>query len=168
MVESGILPVSGGHTIYYETYGRADGRAAVVLHGGPGGGMQLDALDSYDLSKWFVVMFDQRGCGKSTPFGGLLHNTTWDLVEDIEALRKHLGLDRWFVSGGSWGATLALAYAEKHTARVSGLLLRGLCLCDESSQRWLYQGGGASQVFPEAWAAFLSVLPLHLQGAGEL
>jgi proline iminopeptidase len=127
--------------------------------------MQHTDLAGYDLRKWRVVMFDQRGCGKSTPFGSLKKNTTWDVVADIEALRVALGLDKWFVSGGSWGATLALAYATKHPGCVTGLLLRGLSLCDARSQRWLYQTGGASEVFPEAWAAFLAVLPQRLRGA---
>ena len=157
-----MLSVGDGHTIYYEVWGT--GRPALVLHGGPGGGLQRTDLAPYDLRKWRVVMFDQRGCGKSTPFGSLEHNTTWDLVGDIEKLRRALGVDRWFVSGGSWGATLALAYATKHVACVTGLLLRGLSLCDMRSQRWLYQTGGASEVFPEAWAAFLAVLPKRLRG----
>jgi len=153
-----------GHTIYYEVHGK--GRPAVVLHGGPGGGLQKSALSSYDLKKWCVVMFDQRGCGKSTPFGSLENNTTWDLVNDIEALREHIGFEKWFVSGGSWGTTLALAYAETHPSKVTGLLLRGVCLCDESSFRWQYEEGGASRVFPETWQKFIAVLPPNLQCAG--
>lgn len=160
----GFLPVGNGHTIYYEVHGK--GRPALVLHGGPGGGMQHSALQPFDLTQWCVVMFDQRGCGKSTPFGSLSHNTTWDLVNDIEALRVHCGIDAWFVSGGSWGSTLALAYAEKHPGRVTGLLLRGLFLCDESSFRWLYEQGGASEVYPDAWARFIGVLPLNLRTKG--
>ena len=161
------LEVSGGHIIYYQTYGK--GRPAVVLHGGPGGGMQKSALTSYDLNKWFVVMFDQRGCGKSVyseSVGPLENNTTWDLVEDIEALRKLFKFEKWFVSGGSWGTTLALAYAEKYPSRVTGLLLRGVCLCDESSFKWQYEEGGASRVFPETWKNFIAVLPPTLKKAG--
>ena len=153
-----------GHKIYYEIHGK--GRPAVVLHGGPGGGMQKSALAIYDLTKWCVLMFDQRGCGKS--IGGLENNTTWDLVDDIERLREICGVDSWFVSGGSWGTTLALAYAEKHPSRVTGLLLRGVCLCDNSSFQWQYQEGGASRVFPETWEKFIAVLPPRLQKAGWL
>ena len=160
----GFLPVTNGHTIYYEVHGK--GRPALALHGGPGGGMQHSMLAPFDLTKWRVVLFDQRGCGKSTPFGSLAHNTTWDLVDDIEALRVHLGVETWFVSGGSWGSTLALAYAEKHPSKASGLLLRGLCLCDEASFRWLYEQGGASEVFPDAWSGFIDVLPMNLRMKG--
>ena len=162
---SGHLPVSGGHQIYYEQHGK--GRPIVVLHGGPGGGgMSQTVLSSIDLTAWCVILFDQRGCGKSTPFGSLVHNTTWDLVDDIEALRCHFGFDAWFVTGGSWGTTLALAYAETHPTRVTGLLLRGVCFCDDASFRWLYQRGGASEVYPDAWKGFLSVLPTRLHTAG--
>lgn len=165
---SGVLPVDNGHTLYFEAHGVVGGRPAVVLHGGPGGGIQKTALGAYDLTKWRVIMFDQRGCGKSTPFGSVKANTTWDLVADIEALRSHFGYDKWFVSGGSWGTTLALAYAETHPERVTGMLLRGVCLCDEASQKWLYEAGGASRVFPDAWAKFVAVLPLRLRDAGWL
>ena len=157
---SGFLS-NEGHKIYYEAYGK--GRPAVVLHGGPGGGMQKSALSAYDLKKWFVVMFDQRGCGKSV--GPLENNTTWDLVEDIEALRTLFGFEKWFVSGGSWGTTLALAYAETHPSRVTGLLLRGVCLCDDSSFKWQYEEG-ASRIFPETWQKFIAVLPPALRNAG--
>jgi proline iminopeptidase len=165
---SGILPVTNGHKIYFEKHGREGGLPAIVLHGGPGGGIQKTALSAYDLSKWCVIMFDQRGCGKSTPFGSTKNNTTWDLVNDIEALRLHFGFDKWFVSGGSWGTTLALAYAETHPERVTGMMLRGLCLCNDSSQQWLYQEGGASRIFPDAWEKFVEVLPLKLRTAGWL
>lgn len=160
---SGYLPVSGGHRIYYETHGT--GRPAVLLHGGPGGGMDRHVLAAFDLKKWCVVMFDQRGCGKSTPFGSLAQNTTWNLIDDIETLRCHLGFDQWFVSGGSWGTTLALVYAETYPSRVSGMLLRGVSLCDEASFKWMYQVGGASEIHPEGWASFVSVLPPRLHNA---
>jgi proline iminopeptidase len=161
---SGHLSVSDGHSIYYEKHGT--GRPAVMLHGGPGGGLSRSILDRFDLKKWCVVLFDQRGCGKSTPFGSIEHNTTWDLVEDIEALRSLFGFDSWFVSGGSWGTTLALAYAETYPSRVTGLLLRGLCFCDDNSFRWLYEKGGASEIFPDRWSSFISVLPERLRNAG--
>jgi len=123
-------------------------------------------LRIYDLTRWTVLLFDQRGCGKSKPFLELRHNTTWDLVADIEALRTQvLGVDQWFVSGGSWGTTLALAYAQTHPTRVTGLLLRGLCFCDDVAMRWLYEAGGASEVYPEAWRHFVAVLPAGLKAA---
>ena len=170
MVQTGFLPVSGGHTIYYEVHGRvvcdANKQIALYLHGGPGGGFNHKMLRFYDLTQWTVVLFDQRGCGKSTPFGSLEHNTTWDLVADIESLRLHLSVDKWFVAGGSWGTTLALAYAETHPSRVTALLLRGLCFCDEVAMRWLYEKGGASEVYPEQWEKFVEVLPVALRDKG--
>lgn len=162
-MRSGYLPVSGGHQIYYEVHGK--GRPAVYLHGGPGGGLDRTVIKTFDLTKWCVLLFDQRGCGKSTPFGSLTQNTTWDLVEDIEALRCELGFESWFVSGGSWGTTLALAYAQTHPSRVTGLLLRGVCFCDEVGLRWMFEAGGASEIYPDGWNAFLSVVPKRLHGA---
>lgn len=166
---SGYLPVSGGHTIYYEIHTkctRLNPPTIVVLHGGPGGGLTRRILDAFDLRKCRVLLFDQRGCGKSVPFGKLEHNTTWDLVEDIEQLRIMMGVTSWMVMGGSWGTTLALAYAQKHTARVTGLVLRGVCLCDEDSFRWLYEMGGASEIFPDQWKQFVEVLPTRLHDKG--
>ena len=163
---SGFLDVSGGHSIYYEIHGNRNGPKAVILHGGPGGGSHRSMLHIYDLSKWCVLIFDQRGCGKSKPFLELRHNTTWDLVEDIEALRCMIGVEKWFVSGGSWGTTLALVYAQKYPMRVTGLLLRGLCFCDNNSFRWLYEEGGASEVYPEIWEKYIAVLPVKLRKAG--
>jgi proline iminopeptidase len=159
----GFIPVSGGHTIYYEIHGT--GRPAVDLHGGPGGGINHNALQQYNLKKWCVVLFDQRGCGKSTPTGELSHNTTWDLIHDMETLRIHLGFESWFISGGSWGSTLALVYAETYPQRVSGLLLRGLCLCNRASNAWLYEEGGVSHIYPNEWDAFISMVPsFHRSG----
>lgn len=151
-----------GHRIYYEVHGSPDGKPAVVLHGGPGGGLQRSALRFFDLRRWRVVLFDQRGCGKSFPVGpkgtaGLRNNTTPHLVEDIEALRHIiLGDDTkpWTVFGGSWGSTLALAYYAAHPASVAALILRGICLMTRAEQKWLYEAGGAAQVFPAEWAAF--------------
>jgi len=163
-MKSGFLPVSGGHTIYYEMHGT--GRPAIALHGGPGGGIQKNMHRIYDLTKWCVVVFDQRGCGKSTPFASLENNTTWDLVADIETLRELFGFEKWFVSGGSWGTSLALAYAQTHPSHVTGLLLRGVCFTNEESQRWLYQKGGASEVFPEEWVKFVAVLPPSIRDSG--
>lgn len=154
------LDVTGGHRIYYEVHGPADGRPAVLLHGGPGGGFRRGALKAFDLTKWRVVAFDQRGCGRSTPRLGLTHNTTWDLVSDIEALR-HLvfkvaqGTPRaWTVFGGSWGSTLALAYWSRHPDAVAALVLRGVCLMSPWEQEWLYTENGAARIAPEAWTDF--------------
>jgi len=158
---TGFLSVSQGHRIYYEEFGRDGGTPGTMLHGGPGGGLNRKFATLFDLSKWHLVLFDQRGCGKSTPFctDSLAHNTTWDLVADIEQLRTHLGFETWFVSGGSWGTTLALAYAEAHPRRVSGILLRGVCVLEPYEFEWLYEQGGASEVFPDTWTEFLKPLP---------
>jgi proline iminopeptidase len=169
MLTSGFLDVSGGHSIYYEVHGKKGGRPAVILHGGPGGGFSRNMLRIYDLTKWCVLLFDQRGSGRSLPFLSLKHNTTWDLVEDIELLRKQImGVDKWFVSGGSWGTTLALAYAETYPGIITGLLLRGLCFSDDASFKWLYEAGGASEVYPEEWSKFIKVLPTRLHNADWL
>jgi proline iminopeptidase len=151
------LDVTGGHRIYYEIHGPADGRPAVLLHGGPGGGFRPSALKAFDLTKWRVVAFDQRGCGRSTPRLGLTKNTTWDLVEDVEALRLHVAQGTpspWTVFGGSWGSTLALAYWSRYPAVVAALVLRGVCLMEPWEQRWLYTEEGAARVDPTAWRAF--------------
>ena len=150
------LDVTGGHRIYYEIHGAADGRPAVLLHGGPGGGFRPSALKAFDLTRWRVVAFDQRGCGRSTPRLGLTKNTTWDLVEDVEALR-HLVFGEataCTVFGGSWGSTLALAYWSRYPAAVAALVLRGVCLMEPWEQRWLYTEDGAARVAPEEWRKF--------------
>ena len=147
----------GGHSIYYEVHGAADGKPAVVLHGGPGGGLQRSALRFFDLRQWRVVLFDQRGCGRSLPKGteGLRNNTTSYLVGDIEAIKEVVGVTgKWTVFGGSWGSTLALAYYAAHPASVAALILRGICLMTREEQRWLYEAGGAAQVFPAEWVTF--------------
>jgi len=166
MLDSGYVPVSGGHTIYYECHGAKGGRPAVILHGGPGGGLNREHLRMFDLKKWCILLFDQRGCGKSMPYGSTHCNTTWDLVSDIEVLREKMGCSAWFVQGGSWGTTLALAYAEKYPNRVTGILLRGASLCNNASFEWQYQKGGASEIFPEEWEKFVAVLPLSLHDKG--
>ena len=149
-----FLDVGDGHRLHYKRFGNPAGKPAVVLHGGPGGGMQRGALKFFDLKKWSVLMFDQRGCGKSTPFLSLHRNTTWDLVGDIEKLRRACGIERWTVFGGSWVSTLALAYASKHLDRVSALVLRGIYLGDQSENDWLYGPDGAARLYPEAFDAF--------------
>ncbi len=140
--------------MYYEEHGLSTGRPVVVLHGGPGGGLQRKVLTFFNLKKWRVILYDQRGCGRSTPFGSTVANTTRHLVADLERLRTHLGLESWTLFGGSWGSTLALAYAAVHKERVTAMILRGVCLMEPWEQRWLYEEGGASRLFPEEWAKF--------------
>jgi proline iminopeptidase len=155
---TGTLKVSDLHTLYYEEVGSAEGRPAVFLHGGPGGGLDDDYRRYFDPSRWRVVLFDQRGCGKSTPHAELRENTTWTLVADIERLRESLGIERWVVFGGSWGSTLALAYAETHPDRCLGLILRGIFLLRRKELLWFYQEG-ASWLFPDAWDEYLAPIP---------
>ncbi len=155
---TGRLKVSELHEIYYEQVGNASGKAAVFLHGGPGGGISPDYRRFFDPQSYHLVLFDQRGCGKSTPHAELRENTTWDLVEDIERLREHLGFEKWQVFGGSWGSTLALAYAEKYPHRVSELILRGIFLARQQELDWLYQEG-ASKLFPDLFDRYLEPIP---------
>jgi proline iminopeptidase len=153
-----MLDVGQGHTMYYETHGNPKGRPIVILHGGPGGGIMPQAKSLFNLKKWFVIQYDQRGCGKSTPRLELKNNTTWHLVEDIETLRKHLELDAWALYGGSWGTSLALAYASKHLDRVTAFVLRGICLFTEEENKWMFEKGHASEVFPKAWSDVTQML----------
>ena len=155
---SGSLKVSDLHTLYFEEVGNPKGQKAVFLHGGPGGGLDPDYRRYFDPTRWRVVLFDQRGCGRSTPHAELRENTIWDLVADLERLREHLGIDRWFVFGGSWGSTLALAYAEAHPGHCLGLFLRGIFLLRRKELLWFYQEG-ASWIFPEAWEEYLAPIP---------
>ena len=157
-LSSGTLPVDGTHTLYYEEYGNPHGKPAVFLHGGPGGGCSATQARFFDPKRYRVVLFDQRGCGKSTPHASLVDNTTWHLVSDIEALRQHLDIERWLVFGGSWGSTLALAYAQTHPTSVSELVLRGIFLLRKREIDWFYQEG-ASRVFPDAWEHYLAAIP---------
>ena len=150
----GRLPVGEGHEIYFEECGHPEGKPVVFLHGGPGGGCEALHRRFWDPARYRVVLFDQRGCGRSTPHASLEANTTWHLVADIERLREHLGIERWQVFGGSWGSTLALAYAQSSPERVSELVLRGIFLVREKDLRWYYQEG-ASRVFPDRWERFL-------------
>jgi proline iminopeptidase len=155
---TGRLAVSKGHEIYFEESGNPNGKAVVFLHGGPGGGTEPKHRRYFDPASYRIVLFDQRGCGKSTPFASLEDNTTWHLVEDIEKLRQHLGIERWQVFGGSWGSTLALAYAETHPTRVSELVLRGIFLLRREEIRWFYQEG-ASWLYPDAWHDYYTHIP---------
>ena len=155
---TGRLKVSPVHQLYYEQCGNPEGQPAVFLHGGPGGGLVDDYRRFFDPDAYHVVLFDQRGAGKSTPHAGLEDNTTWDLVADIERLREHLGLDRWLVFGGSWGSTLSLAYSQTHPERVTALVLRGIFLCRSKEIRWFYQEG-ASAIFPDVWEEYVRVIP---------
>jgi len=155
---TGMLKVSDVHTIYWEESGNPTGKPAVFLHGGPGGGSDPKVRRFFHPDKYRIVVFDQRGCGKSTPYASLEANTTWDLVSDIEKLRAHLGIDRWQVFGGSWGSTLALAYAETHPDRVTELVLRGIFLLRKKEIDWFYQEG-ASILFPDAWEPYLAHIP---------
>ncbi len=155
----GYLRVSDVHEIYYEECGNPAGKPAVFLHGGPGAGSDKRARQFFDPQHYRIVVFDQRGCGRSRPSASLVENTTWHLVADIERLRKHLGIERWLVFGGSWGSTLALAYAEAHPDRVSEIVLRGIFLLRYAEIRWFYQHG-ACEIFPDAWEAYRDAIPV--------
>ena len=157
-VSEGRLRVSALHEIHYEECGNPMGKPALVLHGGPGGGISPFLRQMHDPESYRIILFDQRGCGKSTPHAELRENTTWDLVEDIEKLRRHLAIERWQVVGGSWGSTLALAYAETHPERVTELIVRGIFTLRESEIRWFYQQG-ADALFPDYWEGFLAPIP---------
>jgi proline iminopeptidase len=154
----GRLKVSAIHELYYEQCGNPNGKPAVFLHGGPGGGISPDYRRYFNPDVYRLVLFDQRGSGQSTPHASLEENTTWDLVADIERLREHLQIRHWQVFGGSWGSTLALAYAETHPDRVRELVLRGIFLCRPQEIQWFYQEG-ASAIFPDVWEEYLKVIP---------
>jgi proline iminopeptidase len=156
--DTGQLRVSSLHTIYYEQSGNPKGKPVVFVHGGPGGGTDPKQRRFFDPNVYRIVLFDQRGCGKSTPHASLVDNTTWHLVADMEALREHLGIAKWQVFGGSWGSTLALAYAEKHPDHTSELVLRGIFMLRKKELDWFYQEG-ASAIFPDAWEKYLAAIP---------
>ncbi|MBU6454423.1 MAG: prolyl aminopeptidase [Cyanobacteria bacterium REEB67] len=160
---TGMLAVGQGHKIYFEESGNPKGKPVVFLHGGPGGGTAPFYRQFFNPDVYRIVIFDQRACGKSTPFASLKNNTTWDLVADIEALREHCGIDKWMVFGGSWGSTLSLAYAEAHPDRVTELVLRGIFLGRKHELDWFYQQG-ASFVFPEYWQDFYNHIPAAERG----
>ncbi|WP_075216649.1 prolyl aminopeptidase [Mongoliimonas terrestris] len=155
---TGMLDVGDGHTIYWERVGTPGAKPAIFLHGGPGGGCSPSQRRVFDPALYDVLLFDQRGCGRSRPHAELEANTTWHLVADIEKLRAMAGVDRWLVFGGSWGSTLALAYAETHPDRVSELVLRGIFTLRRQELAWYYQEG-ASLMFPDKWERFLSIIP---------
>ena len=154
------LPVSDLHTIYVEQVGNQQGQPVVFLHGGPGGGLEPVYRQYFNPEKYHIILFDQRGCGKSTPFAELRENTTWDLVADIEKIRVKLNIDKWVVFGGSWGCTLSLAYAQTHPDRVKGLILRGIFLLREKEIRWFYQEG-ANYIYPDAWEYYIAPIPVE-------
>ncbi len=160
---TGRLKVTDGHELYYEESGNPQGRPVVFLHGGPGGGSDPKQRRFFHPRKYRIINFDQRGCGQSTPYASLDGNTTWDLVADIERLREHLGIDTWQVFGGSWGSTLALAYAEKYPNQVSELVLRGVFLLRKQEVDWFYQRG-ASILYPDAWEPYLAHIPESERG----
>lgn len=155
---TGRLKVSERHEIYFEEVGNPKGSPVLFVHGGPGGGVEPSHRRYFDPAHYRVILFDQRGCGKSTPYADLKDNTTWDLVGDIEKLRHHLGISKWIVFGGSWGSTLSLLYAETHPERVRGLILRGIFLCRKKEIDWFYQDG-ASHIFPDVWEHYKAAIP---------
>lgn len=157
------LPVQAPHVLHIEESGTKTGLPVLFLHGGPGGGCDENSARFFDPCIYRIITFDQRGCGKSTPHACLEHNTTWDLVADIELIRNYLGIEKWVVFGGSWGSTLALAYAETHPENVLGLILRGVFLCRPSEIEWFYQKG-ANHLFPDYWENYLAPIPEEERG----
>jgi proline iminopeptidase len=161
--DTGMLPVSDLHTVYWEQSGNPKGKPVVFVHGGPGGGTDAKQRRFFDPEAYRIILFDQRGCGRSTPHAELHDNTTWHLVADMESLREHLGIEKWQVFGGSWGSTLALAYAQKHPERVTELVLRGIFMLRRKELAWFYQEG-ASAIFPETWESYLAAIPPEEHG----
>lgn len=163
--DHGMLDVGDGHSLYWERVGTPGAKPAIMLHGGPGAGCNANHRRQWDPARYDVLLFDQRGCGRSTPFASLEANTTWDLVADIERLRVMCGHDKWQVFGGSWGSTLSLAYAQTHPERVTEVILRGIFLCEQTELDWLY-AYGASELYPEEWDCFVAHARAH--GDGDL
>jgi proline iminopeptidase len=155
---TGYLDTGDGHQVYWEICGNPEGKPAVFLHGGPGAGCSPAHRRLFDPQKYRIMLFDQRGCGRSKPHASLENNTTWDLVKDIESLRGIMGVEKWLVFGGSWGSTLALAYAETHPTHVSELVVRGIFTLKKREIDWYYQNG-ASNLFPDLWENFLAPIP---------
>jgi proline iminopeptidase len=160
---AGRMAVSGGHEIYFEVSGNPKGAPVLMVHGGPGGGSNPTMRRFHDPARYRIILFDQRGCGRSLPNASLVNNTTWDLLDDMEALRRHLGVDRWQLMGGSWGATLALAYAEHYPERVAQLILRGVFLLRQQELAWFYQEG-CNWLFPDAFESYRDLIPLAERG----
>ena len=158
-----MLDVGQGHRVYVEQCGNPAGIPVVVLHGGPGGGCSAAMRRYFDPEHYRIILFDQRGCGRSRPHASVTHNTTWHLVDDIELIRRTLDIDAWIVFGGSWGATLALIYAQAHPARVRNIVLRGVFLMTQRELDWFY-GGGAGRFWPEVWARFEALIPEDERG----
>ena len=153
-----MLDVGQGHRVYVEQCGNPDGVPVLVLHGGPGGGCSPAMRRYFDPKNYRVILFDQRGCGRSRPHASVTHNTTWHLIDDIELIRRELSIDEWRVFGGSWGATNALIYAESHPDRVRNLVMRGVFLMTRNQLDWFY-GGGAGKFWPEVWDRFVGPIP---------
>jgi len=163
--QTGMLDVGDGHNLYWELSGNPEGKPVAFLHGGPGGGSSPEHRRQFNPQKYKILVFDQRGCGKSRPYASLDHNTTWDLVEDIEKLRTQVSkVEKWQVFGGSWGSTLSLAYAEKYPERVTELVLRGIFLFEQFEIDWMYTAGGASQIYPDKFEEFLALIPESERG----
>ncbi len=156
--KTGRLKVTDLHEIYWEESGNPDGLPIIALHGGPGGGSNPEMRRFFDPEIYRIILFDQRGCGRSTPHSELRENDTWALVSDMEAIREHLGIDKWVVFGGSWGSTLSLSYAVTHTERVLGLILRDIFLITDAEIQWFYQDG-ASRLFPDAYDRYVAPIP---------
>jgi proline iminopeptidase len=156
--ETGRLDVGDGHSLYWERCGTRGAKPAVFLHGGPGAGCSPGHRRQFDPERYDIFLFDQRGCGRSRPHASLEANTTWHLVDDIERLREMAGVERWMAFGGSWGSTLALAYAQTHPDRVTELVLRGIFTFRQSELDWLYRHG-ASEIFPDKWEEFVALIP---------
>ena len=159
-----FIQVDDIHNIYYEESGNPNGKPVVFLHGGPGCGTGPAARQFFDPEFYRIIMFDQRGSGKSTPHANLTNNDTDSIISDMEKIREKLGIEKWLVFGGSWGSTLALSYAIKHPQRVIGLILRGIFLGRQEDIDWIYQEGGASNIFPDAWEKYISVIPEEERG----
>ena len=161
--ETGMLEVGDGHTLYWERCGTKGAKPVVFLHGGPGSGISPGQRRQFDPELYDILLFDQRGCGRSTPFASLDNNTTWDIVADIEKLREMCGHERWMVFGGSWGSTLSLSYAQTHPERVTELVLRGIFLSRQTELDWLMKYG-ASELYPEEWSRFVGLIPEGQRG----
>jgi len=160
--QSGHIQATAIHQVYWESCGNPDGKAVIFVHGGPGGGTSEETRCFFNPDKYHIIQFDQRGCGKSTPHACLEENTTWDLIDDMETIRNMLNIEQWQVFGGSWGSTLALAYAEKHPNRVTELVLRGIYLLRQQELQWFYQEG-ANRLYPDAWQAYRDFIPTDEQ-----